>query len=130
MEKKLTPKQILFCKEYLKDLNATQAAIRAGYSEKTAKEIGCQNLTKVNVQEYLSKQLSERIEKIDLTVENVLNDIMETRKEAAQSEKLSERLKANEMLGKYLKMFTESVDHSGDLNININKKVLSARDND
>ena len=40
---KLTAKQEFFCKEYLIDLNATQAAIRAGYSEKTAKDMACQN---------------------------------------------------------------------------------------
>lgn len=52
---KLTGKQEKFCLEYLKDLNATQAAIRAGYSEKTATVIGAQNLTKVNIQEFINE---------------------------------------------------------------------------
>ena len=59
----LTDKQKRFCEEYLIDLNATQAAIRSGYSKKTAKEQGCQNLTKLNIQEYvqeLQKGISER----------------------------------------------------------------------
>ena len=45
MKNMLTPKQSTFVEEYLTDLNATQAAIRAGYSNKTANEIGCQNKT-------------------------------------------------------------------------------------
>ena len=52
-ENKLTAKQQRFCDEYLIDLNATQAAIRAGYSKKTAKQIGQQNLTKLDLKEYI-----------------------------------------------------------------------------
>lgn len=51
----LTPKQQRFVDEYLIDLNATQAAIRAGYSEKTAKVIAAQNLSKLNVQEAIEE---------------------------------------------------------------------------
>src|SRR5437868_5402761 len=50
-------KQKRFCDEYLKDFNATQASIRAGYSKKTAKEIGSENLTKPNIRAYLDKRL-------------------------------------------------------------------------
>ncbi len=57
---KLTAKQKRFCDEYLIDLNATQAAIRAGYSEKTAKQIGQENLTKPDLQEYIRKQMDEK----------------------------------------------------------------------
>ena len=53
---KLTSKQQRFCDEYLVDLNATQAAIRAGYSKKTAKQIAQQNLTKLDIQEYIKKR--------------------------------------------------------------------------
>lgn len=53
---KLTSKQQRFCDEYLVDLNATQAAIRAGYSKKTAKQIAQQNLTKLDIQEYIKKK--------------------------------------------------------------------------
>lgn len=56
----LTEKQKRFCDEYLIDLNATQAAIRAGYSEKTAKQIGQQNLTKLDLREYIDKRLAEK----------------------------------------------------------------------
>ena len=57
---KLTEKQRRFVDEYLIDLNATQAAIRAGYSVKTAKDIGCQNLAKLNIQQAVSEQMAER----------------------------------------------------------------------
>lgn len=56
----LTEKQKRFCDEYLVDLNGTQAAIRAGYSEKTAKQIAQQNLTKLDIQEYIKKRMAEK----------------------------------------------------------------------
>ena len=59
-EKKLTAKQKMFCDEYLIDLNATQAAIRAGYSEKTARSIGQENLTKPAIREYIDQRMAEK----------------------------------------------------------------------
>lgn len=56
----LTPKQERFCAEYLVDYNATQAAIRAGYSKKTAKQIGQENLTKPDLAEYIKKRMDEK----------------------------------------------------------------------
>ena len=56
----MTAKQKLFCDEYLVDLNATQAAIRAGYSNKTAAVIATENLRKPNIQEYIQKRLAEK----------------------------------------------------------------------
>lgn len=56
----MTTKQKLFCDEYLVDLNATQAAIRAGYSKKTAAVIATENLRKPNIQEYIQKRLAEK----------------------------------------------------------------------
>ena len=57
---KLTEKQQRFVDEYLIDLNATQAAIRAGYSVKTADAIGCENLTKPNIQQAIAEHMAER----------------------------------------------------------------------
>lgn len=57
---KLTAKQQRFCDEYLIDLNATQAAIRSGYSKKTAKQIGQENLTKPDIKEYIEKRMAEK----------------------------------------------------------------------
>ena len=58
--KKLTAKQQRFCDEYLIDMNATQAAIRAGYSEKTARVIGQENLTKPAIREYIDARMKEK----------------------------------------------------------------------
>lgn len=60
MDAKMTAKQQRFCDEYLIDLNATQAAIRAGYSEKTARVIGQENLTKPAIKEYIEKRMAEK----------------------------------------------------------------------
>lgn len=57
---KLTAKQQRFCDEYLIDLNATQAAIRAGYSEKTARQIANENLTKPDINEYIANRMAEK----------------------------------------------------------------------
>jgi phage terminase small subunit len=57
---KLTAKQQRFCDEYLIDLNATQAAIRAGYSPKTAAQAAARLLTNVKVQEYIAKRMAEK----------------------------------------------------------------------
>ena len=56
---KLTSKQKRFCEEYIIDCNATQAAIRAGYSERTAKSIGQENLTKPDLKKYIAELLDE-----------------------------------------------------------------------
>lgn len=58
----LTPKQQLFCDEYLTDLNATQAAIRAGYSKKTARSIGTENLAKPAIRAYIDQRMAEKKE--------------------------------------------------------------------
>ena len=72
----LTEKQKAFCREYILDWNGAQAAIRAGYSEKTAKEISSQNLTKLNIQEYI-KQLQSEIEKVaGVSMLRVINEHM------------------------------------------------------
>lgn len=68
----LTDKQELFCKEYLIDLNATQAAIRAGYSEKSASEIGNENLRKPQIQERIQKLQSKRNKRLEITADRVL----------------------------------------------------------
>ncbi len=65
--KKLTPKQHRFVEEYLIDLNSTKTAVRAGYSEKTARQIGSENLSKLAIQEAIARAKRDRSEatKID-----------------------------------------------------------------
>lgn len=72
---KLTKKQKKFCDEYLIDLNATQAAIRAGYSEKTARFIGAENLTKPNIQEYIQQRMNAREKRTEITQDMVLREL-------------------------------------------------------
>jgi phage terminase small subunit len=71
----MTPKRDQFVKEYLVDLNATQAAIRAGYSEKTAKSIGQQLLTKLDVQDEIAKAQSMREKRTEITQDKVLREL-------------------------------------------------------
>lgn len=75
ISQKLTAKQRRFVDEYLVDLNATQAAIRAGYSRKTAYSIGPENLKKPQVQQAVSAAVGKRAAKIELTADMVLDEL-------------------------------------------------------
>ncbi len=70
----LTPKQQKFCEEYLIDLNATQAAIRAGYSEDSARQIGSDTLSKAYIQDYINIRQKEISDKLKLTQERILQE--------------------------------------------------------
>jgi len=74
---KLTPKQKKFCLEYMKDLNATKAAERAGYSKKTARFTACKMITKHNIQEYLGKLSQAQEERTQITADSVLERLNE-----------------------------------------------------
>lgn len=69
----LTPKQARFVQEYLVDLNATQAAIRSGYSEKTAYSIGNENLSKPDVAEAIETEMTKRAEAVEVSAQWVLD---------------------------------------------------------
>ncbi len=71
----LNDKQKFFCKEYIIDLNATQAAIRAGYSKKTAGAIGFENLKKPEMQEYIQQLMDERSKRVEIDADSVLQEI-------------------------------------------------------
>lgn len=134
----LTPKQKMFCEEYTIDLNGTQAAIRAGYSEKTANEQAARLLTNVSVKEYVQSLMDKRSERIEITADYVLKTIHKTVERCQQSYPVLNRkgeqvycegsegqmlpaytfdasgvLKGCELLGKHLKIFTDKVEHSG-----------------
>lgn len=72
---RLTAKQKRFIDEYLIDLNATQAAIRAGYSTDSAKEIGSQNLAKPNIQIQIDKAMAERSKRTGISQDRVLQEL-------------------------------------------------------
>lgn len=73
----LTDKQEMFCREYLIDLNATQAAIRAGYSEKTARASGCENLTKPDIQNRIAELKAQRNKQVNIDAAYVLKRLVE-----------------------------------------------------
>ena len=73
----LTDKQEMFCREYLIDLNATQAAIRAGYSDNTARKIGSENLTKPDIAQRIIELKSSRNERVEINADYVLRRLVE-----------------------------------------------------
>lgn len=75
VKKKLPEKQCLFCKEYLVDLNATQAAIRAGYSPKTSMQQGQRLLTRPEIQAALQKEMDKRAKRTEITADKVLQEL-------------------------------------------------------
>lgn len=120
----LTPKQERFVEEYLVDLNGTQAAIRAGYSPKTANEQASAMLAKPSIQEAVQAQRAKVSERTMRTVDDVMADIGRVRDNAMQimtdpdtggQVMLSHKdaLKALELEGKHLGAFTERIEHSG-----------------
>lgn len=112
----LNDKQKAFCREYVKDFNATQAAVRSGYSEKTANRIASRMLSKVDIQKYIEQLKQELTKDTKVTVEWIAEQLTDI---AIQSERDSDRIKALELLGKYKAMFTEKskVEHSGQMMI-------------
>lgn len=73
----LTDKQQRFVQEYLVDLNATQAAIRAGYSQKTAGSVGFENLKKPEIQAAIAKAKEKRLSRINITQDMVVKEVWE-----------------------------------------------------
>lgn len=74
--KKLEPKQEKFCLEYLLDLNATQAAIRAGYSEKSARQQGAENLSKPAIQERIAELKKAQFKRLEIESDTLLREAL------------------------------------------------------
>ena len=109
----LTPKQQRFVEEYLIDLNATQAAIRAGYSEKTAQEIGSENLSKPMVAKAIAEAQEKLSNKTQVTVEMVVQGLLNEAKDLSEGSTQSARVSAWAHLGKHLGMFKDKIEHTG-----------------
>lgn len=113
--KALNPKQTRFVAEYLIDLNATQAAIRAGYSAKTAEQIGSRLLRNVQVRAAVDAGIAKRAGKLEITAEKVLKDIEDTRLAAAKELQYATALRACELQGKHIGMFVERSENNTNL---------------
>ncbi|WP_180048678.1 terminase small subunit [Acinetobacter sp. YH12144] len=124
----LTPKQQRFIEEYLIDLNATQAAIRAGYSEKTAEQLGYQLLQKTSVLKAIEEAKNQVSKRTELTVDMVVSGLLKEAQDYAEGSTQSARVSAWAHLGKHLGMFKDKIEHSGpnggDINVTITRRVI------
>lgn len=120
LELALRTKQAAFVAEYLIDLNATQAAIRAGYSANTARAISCELLTKPDIQTAIMEAMQKRAERTGITQDKVLSDIELIKQDAMKSKvdkdgdeamvNHAAALKACELQGRHLKMWNDKLD--------------------
>lgn len=132
MKEKLTPKQKAFCEFYIETGNQTEAAIKAGYSKKTARVIGQENLLKPAIKEYLEKRLAEidakRIANADEVLEYLTKVIRGEEKDQFGLEtSIQDRLKAGELLLKRYRAFEkdELIDlKRKNLELDIKKKEV------
>ena len=121
---KLTPKQQRFVDEYLIDLNATQAAIRAGYSPKTSEQQGFQLLKKTSVSEAIEQAQQERQKRTLVTQDDVIRGLLTEAEWQGEGSSHSARVSAWAHLGKHLNMFTDKIDHtSSDGSMSPNLKI-------
>ncbi len=137
---KLTAKQKIFCDEYIISLNATQAAIKAGYSKKTARKIAAENLTKPVIQNYISERMKQKESSLIATQDEVLQyltsvlrgesqttdtllvgigdgyqEVQEVEKKPSEKD----RLKAAELLGKRYGLYTDKISADVDMSLDI-----------
>lgn len=143
---KLTPKQKAFADYYIETGNATESAIRAGYSKKTAAVIGAENLIKPNIKNYIEECMKkledERIAKADEVLKYLtsamrgeINEevvVVEGEGEGCSSARIvkkeisaKDRIKAAELLGKRYGLFINKVEADVNANVNSTKKLDS-----
>ena len=136
----MTAKQRRFCDEYLIDLNATQAAIRAGYSKKTANRIATENLSKPVIKEYVAARMAEKESELIADQDEVLRYLTSVLRGESQSEIVvvegigmgsseartmqkapdeKERLRAAELLGKRYGLYTDRIEQDVDMDLKI-----------
>ena len=118
---RLTAKQQRFVDEYLKDLNATRAAIRAGYSKKTATEIASENLTKPHIQEAVADAQAAIAERNEVTVDRIVGRYQEIAfADVPTSPTVRDQIAALDSLSKHLGM------SSGNLKIDLKGEITVA----
>lgn len=136
----MTAKQMRFCDEYLIDLNATQAAIRAGYSEKNARNIASENLAKPNIRAYIDQRMAEKESELiadqdevlkyltsvlrgntksEVVVVENIGDYMSKARTMQKAPDEKERLKAAELLGKRYGLYTDRIEQDVDMDLKI-----------
>ena len=136
----LTDKQKAFCDYYLETLNATEAATKAGYSKKTARKIGSENLTKPDIKNYIDKRLKEledaRIAKVDEVMKFLTSSLRgEVEEEVVSTMSTMEgetkpviikkqisardRIKAAELIGRRYQLFTDKVNVDANIGVTI-----------
>nr|DAG85421.1 MAG TPA: Terminase small subunit [Caudoviricetes sp.] len=130
MATRMTAKQKRFCDEYLIDLNATQAAIRAGYSKKAARQVGNENMSKPYIKNYIEERMQEKEDSLIAKQDEVLKYLTSVMRGESKSSVLAmagdgvqeviqkppderERTKAAELLGKRYRLFTDKVEVEG-----------------
>ncbi len=137
----MTPKQALFVQEYLVDLNATQAAIRAGYSGKTAYAIGNENLTKPIITNAIQKAMEERMKIVKIDADYVLRQAVKVHERCLQEVPVFDKKgnetgeykfdsaganKSLEIIGKHVTILAfdnnSNINHNGAINL-IHKEV-------
>jgi phage terminase small subunit len=113
MKDKLTKKQRAFVEEYKTNGgNGTQAAIKAGYSEKTAYSIGSENLSKPEIREALAEHERQMQEKYEYTVDDMVKELNEELVSAKSVGNVSAALKAIELKGKAFGLFVDKVEQN------------------
>lgn len=117
--KPLTPKVAAFVREYLIDKNATQAAIRAGYSARSAGQTGNAMLKLPHIKAAIVRELKAQAERTLITADKVLLDIQKFGDRAAKVGEFHAAIRSRELLGKHYKLFTEKHEHGGQVGVGV-----------
>ena len=106
-ERDLTPKERRFCEEYIIDLNGAKAAIRAGYSEKTAKQIAYKILGRPAIQAHIAALKAERQKRVEISADDVIRQTQNDHDKAVALGQMGPAVKSTENLGRHLGIFKE-----------------------
>lgn len=128
----LTDKQLLFATEYIKTANATQAALKAGYSENSARQQGSRLLSNANVSQYIQTHMEQKNKNTIATADEVLQYLSrvmngEEKDAFGLDVSVADRTKAAELLGKRHMLFTDKVKLDAEIEIDISDRMKQAR---